>query len=83
MPASEKTEDRLAIEAQAVMAAGTVTSARTIVMAAYYILEDPDLRYRLELELEPVMSTWPDHPPTMSDLEKLPLLQAIVKEALR
>ncbi|KAL1595330.1 hypothetical protein SLS60_010021 [Paraconiothyrium brasiliense] len=83
MPDSEKTEDRLTIEAQILLAAGTVTSARTIVMAAYYLLTDTRLQSELRSELRKPMNGWPDRAPTMAELENLPLLQAISKEALR
>jgi cytochrome P450 len=83
MPSAEKTEDRLTIEAQIFLAAGTVTSARTIAMATYYILTDNSLRLRLGLELREPMKRWPKSPPSMEELENLPLLQATVKEALR
>jgi cytochrome P450 len=83
MPSAEKTEDRLTIEAQIFLAAGTVTSARTIAMATYYILIDTSLRFRLGLELRDPMKGWPKSPPSMEELENLPLLQATVKEALR
>lgn len=83
MPSAEKTEDRLTMEAQIVLAAGTVTTARTISMATCYILMDTSLRTRLEVELQGPMKGWPEKPPSMAELENLPLLQATVKEALR
>ena len=83
MPPSEKTEDRLTMEAQVVLTAGTITSARTIGVATYHILSRPTLRSKLEEELDEIMTEWPQKVPTVPELEKLPLLQAIVKEALR
>ncbi|KAI0892237.1 cytochrome P450 [Annulohypoxylon nitens] len=83
MPASEKTEDRLTKEAQAMLAAGTVTTARTIAVASYYILSRPELRSKLEAELHDIMSGWPDTIPPWAELEQLPLLEAIIKETLR
>lgn len=83
MPASEKTEDRLTKEAQAMLAAGTVTTARTIAVASYYILSRPQLRSKLEAELHDIMSGWPDAIPSWAELEQLPLLEAIIKETLR
>ncbi|KAI0399779.1 cytochrome P450 [Xylaria palmicola] len=83
MPASEKTEERLAKEAQLLLGGGTVTSARTISCATYYILTQPDLAKRLEEELRQPMAEWPSHVPTWAELERLPLLQAVIKEALR
>jgi len=83
MPASEKTEDRLTMEAQVLLTGGSITTARTLGVASYYILSQPELWSRLEAELRAAMSGWPQSIPTLPDLEKLPLLQAIVKESLR
>ncbi|KAI1177038.1 cytochrome P450 [Nemania sp. FL0916] len=83
MPASEKSEERLAKEAQLLLGGGTVTSARTISCATYYTLTRPKIAKRLAEELRGPMSEWPTRVPTWADLEKLPFLQAVVKEALR
>ncbi|TGJ82761.1 hypothetical protein E0Z10_g6001 [Xylaria hypoxylon] len=83
MPASEKSEERLAKEAQLLLGGGTVTSARTISCAAYYILTRPDLVKNLGEELKKPMAEWPTRVPTWVELERLPLLQAVIKEALR
>lgn len=83
MPESEKSEQRLAKEAQLLLAGGTFTSGRTIGFATVYILSRPDLQKRLEAELRDVMANWPDRVPTWAELEKVTLLQAIIKESLR
>ncbi|KAK7935352.1 hypothetical protein PG985_000847 [Apiospora marii] len=83
MPDSEKSEERLAKEAQVLLGGGTASTARTIGFASYYILSRPDLKRRLQAELRDPMSGWPQHVPTWADLEKIPLLQAIIKESLR
>ncbi|KAI8945719.1 cytochrome P450 [Xylaria longipes] len=83
MPTSEKSEQRLAKEAQLLLGGGTVTSARTISCASFYILTRPDIAKRLSEELRQPMAEWPSHVPTWGDLEKLPFLQAVIKEALR
>ncbi|KAI0103057.1 cytochrome P450 [Nemania sp. FL0031] len=83
MPASEKSEERLAKEAQLLLGGGTVTSARTISCATYYILTRPDVAKRLGDELRRPMAEWPTHVPTWAELERLPFLQAVIKEALR
>ncbi|KAJ8129175.1 hypothetical protein O1611_g4459 [Lasiodiplodia mahajangana] len=83
MPASEKSEERLAKEAQLLLGGGTVTSARTISCATYYILTRPDVAKRLGDELRQPMAEWPTHVPTWAELERLPFLQAVIKEALR
>jgi cytochrome P450 len=83
MPAEERTEERLAKEAQVLLGGGTASTARTIGFASYYILSRPELRSKLEAELREPMANWPQQVPTWAELEQLPLLQAIIKESLR
>ncbi|KAF2008686.1 cytochrome P450 [Aaosphaeria arxii CBS 175.79] len=83
MPESEKSEERLAKEAQVLMGGGTASTSRTIKFASFYILSVPDLQSRLRDELAVTMQDWPAYVPTLADLERLPLLQGIVKESLR
>ncbi|KAI0969500.1 cytochrome P450 [Xylaria arbuscula] len=83
MPASEKSEERLAKEAQLLLGGGTVTSARVTSCAAYYILTKPDVVQVLKEELRIPMAQWPTHVPTWAELRRLPYLQAVIKEALR
>lgn len=83
MPKSELAADRLAKEAQAMLGGGTVSPARTMSFASYYILSRPDLKARLQAELTATMAEWPQRIPTWEQLESLPLLQAIIKESLR
>ena len=83
LPESEKTEDRLTKEAQTLLGAGTELTASTVSMAAVYILSSPDLLSRLQAELKETMAQWPRHVPSWPELERLPLLQGIVKESLR
>jgi cytochrome P450 len=83
LPESEKTEDRLTKEAQTLLGAGTELTASTVSMAAVYILSSPDLLSRLQTELKDTMAQWPRCVPSWPELERLPLLQGIVKESLR
>lgn len=83
LPESERSAERLAKEAQTLLGGGTASTARTIGFASYYILSREEIRVRLEAELEDTMSDWPQRVPTWADLEKLPFLQAIIKESLR
>lgn len=48
-----------------------------------YILADQRIRVRLEEESRDFMSGYPDAIPSWADLEKLPYLQATIKEGLR
>ncbi|KAJ4368119.1 hypothetical protein N0V83_006474 [Neocucurbitaria cava] len=70
MPASERAPERLLKEAQVLLAGGTATTSHTL---------GEDLRE----ELRKPMADWPSHIPTLVELEKLPLLTAIIKESLR
>jgi cytochrome P450 len=83
LPESEKSTTRLANEAQNLLGAGSLTTARTAVTVFYYLLENPSWRKRLSDEVGPLMAEWPHNPPTWAQLEKLPFLQAMIQEALR
>lgn len=83
MPESERSEERLTREAQVMLGSGTVTTARTIAFASYYILSRPHIRHRLEEEVKHTLAHWPQCVPSWADLERLPFLQAVIKESLR
>lgn len=83
MPESERSEERLAKEAQVLLAGGTASTARTVGFASFYILSRPVLHAALREEVSEAMEDWPARVPTWAELERLPLLQAILKESLR
>lgn len=83
MPESELSDDRLAKEAQVLLAAGTVSTARTLGFISYYILANPHIHSRLEEELRDIMASYPEHMPSWVELEKVQYLQALIKEGLR
>ena len=83
MPESELSDQRLAQEAQVLMAGGTASTARTIAYISYYILAKPHIRSRLREELKPVMTSYPQRIASLAELEKLPYLQALIREGLR
>ena len=83
MPKSELSDDRLAKEAQILMGGGTASTARTLGFVSYYILSRPEIRARLSAELAEPMAKYPESVPSWAELEKLPLLQALIKESLR
>lgn len=83
LPESDLTKERLSIEAQVILGAGTVTSARTLDFISYYIVTNDHIRERLVEELRDVMAGYPEKPPAWAQLEKLPYLQAVIKEGLR
>ena len=83
MPESELADERLAKEAQVILAAGSTSTARTLSHITYYILATPRIRSRLQEEVSEVMAAWPDKVPSWVDLEGVPYLQALLKEGLR
>lgn len=83
MPDSERSEERLAKEAQTLLGGGTASTARTIGFASFWILSRPEIRTKLEAELKDTMAGWPQRVPTWVELERLSYLQAIIKESLR
>lgn len=82
MPESEKSTDRLANEAMVVLIAGSETTASTLAAITYHLLADPELLRKLKRELEEVMPD-PNQLPVASKLDSLPLLNAIIEEAIR
>ncbi|KAI1292590.1 putative cytochrome P450 [Xylaria venustula] len=78
LPEEDLTVDRLTKEAQILLGAGSVSTARTLHFIVFYLLSNPHMREKLEDELEDMSAQ-----PTWSQLEKLPYLQAIIKEGLR
>lgn len=83
IPPSEFSTDRLTKEAVVFLTAGTSTVGGTLDVAAYYILANEKIRNRLRGELKEIMADFPVTVPSLSDLEKLPYLRAVVREALR
>lgn len=83
LPESERSEERLVKEAQIFLGGGTASASRTLTFASFYIMSRPETRRRLEEELQNTMRSWPERVPSWAELEKLPYLQAIIKESLR
>ena len=83
IPESEKSTARLQAESMIFLIAGTVTSAHTLSMIAYHVLSNPHMEKRLREDLKDVSACYPAQNPLWADLEKVPYLQACIKEALR
>lgn len=83
MPESELSVDRLTNEAQVLLGAGSVSTARTLDFISYYILANEKIKETLQNELRGLMSDYPEKVASWTDLEKLPYLQALIKEGLR
>ncbi|CAH0045319.1 unnamed protein product [Clonostachys solani] len=79
----DKDTHRLANEAQSLLGAGSVTTARTATVCIYYLLKCPEICARVQEEIKDFVVDWPETAPTFQDLEKLTYLQAVIKEGLR
>ena len=82
LPSSEKTAARLAAEASILLGAGTETTARTLAVTSFYLLENKNALMKLQDELRSVMPTR-DAVVSLATLEQLPYLTAVVNEGLR
>ncbi|KAF3403033.1 Cytochrome P450 monooxygenase yanH [Talaromyces pinophilus] len=69
-------------ESQALLFGGADTTGATLMHGSFYILTLPTVYAKLKAEL---LSAWPalDEIPSLSELEKLPYLTAVIKESLR
>ncbi|KAK1492450.1 trichodiene oxygenase [Colletotrichum tamarilloi] len=82
VPAQERTMERLVDEGQVIIFAGTETSSRSLAVGMFYLLANKSLVNRALAELSRVDHI-PDEELTMKDLETLPFMTGIVKEAIR
>ncbi|KAJ5503276.1 hypothetical protein N7463_006150 [Penicillium fimorum] len=69
-------------EAVALVIAGTDTTGSTLTIGTYQVLRKPEIYKKLKAKL---LEAWPnlEQRPNAGDLEKLPYLTAVIKEALR
>lgn len=70
-------------EAQALMFGGIDTTGNALMICFYHLMRLPDKMASLKAEVKRV---WPDiraNPPSLAVLEKLPYLNAVLKECLR
>ncbi|XXG99373.1 hypothetical protein Hte_005710 [Hypoxylon texense] len=82
LPDEEKSNARLASEAQLVVFAGEGTTAWGLNAALYELLARPDELSKLKAELSTIQ-LGEDGMPSLSDVEGLPYLGAVIQEALR
>ncbi|KAF2743348.1 cytochrome P450 [Sporormia fimetaria CBS 119925] len=82
LPSSDKTQARLADEAQIVVGGGIETTAFALNIAAYYIIANPSIYSRVHAEL---VTAFPNPAPELDlfVLEGLPYLKACILEACR
>ncbi|KAL4982116.1 cytochrome P450 [Aspergillus falconensis] len=82
VPPEERTLQRLQDEGLVLFAAGTETTATTLGVALFHILNDRSIHQKLRRELDQELPT-PQTKATWRQLEKLPYLNAVIHEALR
>lgn len=82
LPPQEKSFERLAVEANSILAAGFETTGGVLSLMTFLVLDHPEIHKRLKEELEAAIPD-PDTIPSWQVLEKLPLLSGVVKESLR
>ncbi|MCJ1422276.1 hypothetical protein MMC29_000156 [Sticta canariensis] len=82
LPPEELSLSRLRDEASIIVIAGISTTATTMSIACFHVLNSPSIYRRLCQELT---NAFPDltMQPTLPDLEKLPYLTAVLQESLR
>ncbi|KAI3329673.1 cytochrome P450 [Ustulina deusta] len=81
LPPEEKTDSRLASEAQLVIFAGEGTTAHTLTCCLYQLLANPDEVRQLKAELAVAV---PDpNNIELSQVDSLPYLYAVIQEAVR
>ena len=83
LPESELSVKRLSQEAKILLGAGTTTTGHALGSTTYYVTANEPVRNRLSSELKDVMARYPREVPSVSELEKLPYLKAVIKEGLR
>lgn len=82
LPPGEKTFERLAVEANGLLAAGFETTGGVLTYATYLVLAHPEAHRKLLAELEQAIPD-PNQILNSAELEKLPYLFGVVKETLR
>jgi cytochrome P450 len=81
LPAVEKENQRLGDEARLIVAAGTDTVKNAVTVASFHILNTPEIHKRLAEELVVAMPDR-DSTLTLTELEGLPYLTAIIQEGI-
>ncbi|KAB5558628.1 cytochrome P450, partial [Coniochaeta sp. 2T2.1] len=82
LPSEETDTQRMADEAIVVITAGSETTSRVLVVIFYYVLTDQKVLAKLLRELDAAMPDM-NSQISSSELESLPYLTAVIREALR
>lgn len=81
LPAAEKSPDRLQQEGQVLVLAGSETTAKTLSIIVFHLLDKPELFEQVKSEVQTIVPA--NGKPTWNSLEKLPYLTAVIHEGLR
>ncbi|KAM4059506.1 cytochrome p450 [Hirsutella rhossiliensis] len=82
IPEEEKTDARLAHEAQLIVFAGEDTTAHTLQAALYELLANPSEFAKVKAEVVSAIPD-PDQIPAFSQVDNLPYLNAVIQETIR
>ncbi|KAI1620452.1 putative cytochrome P450 [Exophiala viscosa] len=82
LPDQEKSADRLQDEGQTLVGAGSETTAKSLSVITFYLLDDKQKLAKLRAELKTVMPT-PTSDVSLTALEQLPYLTAVINEGIR
>jgi cytochrome P450 len=82
LPARDKTRKSIYENAQMLIGAGFETTGFALSVATYHVLSSPSLYRQLKSELSPVFAK-SGNVPSWTELEKVPLLKAVIQESLR
>jgi cytochrome P450 len=70
-------------EAQALLFAGTDTVGNAMMVGTHHLLKHPETMQKLKAELQAAWPSLENDGPRLRELENLPYLNAVIKEALR
>ena len=83
LPPSEKTVAHISREGIVVVGAGSDTTGVALTVTTFHVLNKPKVLAKLKEELTGALPDPQASWPTLSELERLPYLSAVIKEGLR
>ncbi|MCJ1447230.1 MAG: hypothetical protein MMC23_007741 [Stictis urceolatum] len=84
LPEAEKSLNRVNEEIETITGAGLETTAQTLRLIVFYLYRDPAALQRLRSELRTLLQEiLPSDQPSLTQLEQLPYLTAVIMEGLR
>lgn len=84
LPPEEKSADRLQDEAQTLVGAGSETTAKTLTIVTFYLQQNKPMLEKLRQELSTLdLKSSNSAQEVLSEVERLPYMNAVINEALR